>query len=191
MALILASTSPYRREQLARLRIPFTCESPGVDEDACKALGLAPRELAERLAVAKAEAVAARFPEATIIGGDQLVSFDGDVLGKPGSRDRAIEQLARLAGRSHELITALAIRHAGTTLVHVDVTRLHVRDLDREAIARYVDADQPFDCAGSYKLESLGIVLFKAIESADQTAITGLPLIALTSMLRDCGYRMP
>ena len=191
MALILASTSPYRREQLARLGMPFECCAPGVDEAAFASQGLSPRSLAETLAIAKAENVAASHPEATVVGGDQLVSFAGAILGKPGDRTRAIEQLSRMAGRDHELITAIAVVHCGTTRLHVDVTRMWLRSLNASEIERYVDADQPFDCAGSYKLESRGITLFESIESADQTAITGLPLIALTTMLRDCGYSIP
>lgn len=191
MTLILASTSPYRRAQLARLGLPFACQAPGIDEDDWKQANLAPRELAERLAVAKAASVAANALDATVIGGDQLVALDGDILGKPGDRRGAVAQLERLSGRSHELITAIAVAHAGQIRTHVDITRLRMRPLDRAGIERYVDADQPCDCAGSYKLESRGIVLFETIESADQSAITGLPLIALTSMLGEIGYPIP
>jgi septum formation protein len=189
--LVLASTSPYRRAQLERLGVPFRCQPPLVDEDALKAFADEPRALAERLARAKAGSVAVLEPEAVVIGGDQLVEFQGLVFGKPGSADRAIEQLGQLAGRSHRLITSLAVCHRGEMTVHNDVTTLHMRSLGRAEIERYVAADRPLDCAGSYKLERRGIALFERIVSEDQTAITGLPLIALTTILRGLGMAIP
>ncbi|HEV3164163.1 MAG TPA: nucleoside triphosphate pyrophosphatase [Isosphaeraceae bacterium] len=189
--LVLASTSPYRRALLERLGVPFRCVAPRVDEDAIKGIGLAPRELAERLALAKAMSLCALEPQATLIGSDQVVSFGGQAFGKPGSVLGAIETLAALAGRSHELITAVAVWHRGQVVTHTDRTILHMRPLDREEIERYVAADQPMDCAGAYKLEARGIALFDRIETEDQTAITGLPLIALTTILRGLGYRIP
>jgi septum formation protein len=191
MELILASTSPYRRALLDRLGLPFRCQAPGVDEDVLKGLGLPPRELADRLAVAKADAVASAHPGAVVIGSDQLVAFEGRVLGKPGSADRAVEQLVQMSGKPHELITAMAVRAGDRLLTHTDVARLHLRPLTRPELRRYVDADRPVDCAGSYKLESLGIALFDRIECADHSAITGLPLIALTSILRELGFPVP
>ncbi|QDV33577.1 Maf family protein [Tautonia plasticadhaerens] len=193
MDLILASTSPYRRALLERLGLPFRCLAPGVDEEAVKALGLTPARLAERLAEAKADAVARldAAAGAAVIGSDQLVSFEGRVLGKPGTPDRAVEQLLMMSGRPHELITAMAVRLGDRTLRHTDVARLHLRPLTRAEVERYVLADRPLDCAGSYKLESRGIALFDRIECADHTAIVGLPLIALTSLLRDLGFAIP
>ena len=193
MELILASTSPYRRAQVERLGLPFRCVAPPVDEEGLKARweGATPRELAERLAHAKAASVAELEPGAVVIGGDQLVSLDGRILGKPGTRDGAIAQLGELSGRSHELITALVVIRDGRPYAHCDVTTMTVRRLTPEAVARYVDADRPVDCAGSYKLESRGIALFEAIDSRDHSAIIGIPLIALTSILGNIGFTLP
>jgi 7-methyl-GTP pyrophosphatase len=191
MDLVLASTSPYRRELLARLGVAFRCLAPQVDEVAIKQDGLDPQELAGQLALAKATSLCDIVPHAMVIGCDQLVEFEGQIFGKPGSVANAEEQLAAMAGKSHHLVTALAVRHAGRTYKHTDVTTLHMRPLTRVEIARYVAADQPLDCAGSYKLEARGIALFERIESRDHTAITGLPLIALTTILRGLGYRIP
>jgi septum formation protein len=191
MDLILASTSPYRRALLERLGVPFRSEAPRVDEDAFKDPTLAPESLAERLARLKAESLADAWPESTIIGCDQLVSLDGQVLGKPGTGPAAVDQLLRMSGRTHELITALSLWRRGRSVGHTDVTVLWMRPLARAEIESYVAADRPLDCAGSYKLESRGIALFERIESADHSAITGLPLIALTTILRDLGFRIP
>jgi septum formation protein len=189
--LVLASTSPYRRALLERLGVPFRCLSPQVDEDVLKLTDADARSLAERLAHAKAASVAAEEPGSTVIGCDQVVSFEGRIFGKPRCVEQAVHQLAVMAGHAHELITALVVMRGDQILQHTDVTRLWMRPLSRPAIARYVAADHPLDCAGSYKLESRGIALFDRIESADQTAITGLPLIALVSILRELGYELP
>ncbi len=189
--LVLASTSAYRRDLLARLGLPFRCVDPGLDEDAFKRADLPPRALAEALAAAKAEAVAAREPTAAVIGGDQVVAVGGRVLGKPGTAERAAEQLAAIAGRSFELITAMAVVHDGRVLAHTDIATLHTRRLTPDEISRYVAADRPIDCAGSFKLEALGIALFERIDCADHSAITGLPLIALVSILRGLGFAVP
>lgn len=190
--LILASTSRYRRALLERLGVPFATEAPRCDEEALKQPGMAPRELAEFLAEAKAASVADAFPEAVVIGSDQLVEHDGEVLGKPHTSPAAVAQLERLSGRSHRLITALVVAApGGVRRRHTDVTTLAMRALDRAALRRYVDADQPLDCAGAYKLECRGIALFGRIDSADHSAITGLPLIALTGMLHELGYAIP
>ncbi|MGC1272703.1 MAG: Maf family protein [Planctomycetaceae bacterium] len=191
--LILASTSPYRRALLDRLGIPFRCVAPDVDEDVVKCEIADPIELAERLAVAKAEAVADRFPDAVVIGSDQLAMLDGDILGKPGNADRAVDQLKRLAGRTHELITAVCVLRTSdaSRRIHIDRTRLTMRSLSRNEFARYVALDSPIDCAGSYKIESAGIALFERIETDDFTAITGLPMIALTTILREFGIELP
>lgn len=191
--LILASTSPYRRELLARLGLPFECRPPLVDEEALKRQfgPIAPEDLAAALAEAKAAGLAQSQPDATLIGSDQLATCDGRILGKPGDAQAAIEQLQAMSGREHRLITALAVRRDGTVHRHTDVTTLRMRPLNDVEIRRYVAADQPYDCAGSYKLESRGIALFDRIESSDQTAIVGLPLIALVTILRDLGYPLP
>lgn len=189
--LVLASTSPYRRALLERLGVPFRMVPPRVDEDAIKGVGLPPGELAERLALAKAMSVGAAEPNATIIGSDQVVSFGGQALGKPGTPQQAVEMLLALAGRVHELLTAVAVWHGGQITAHIDRTVLHMRKLGREEVERYVAADRPLDCAGAYKIEARGIALFEYVESDDHTAITGLPLIALTTVLRRLGYQVP
>jgi septum formation protein len=188
--LLLASTSSYRRALLERLGVPFEIRPPDVDESSIKSTWKgSPLGLVRHLARAKAESVAERG--AVVIGSDQIAVLDGRILGKPGSAAAAVEQLMLLSGRSHDLITAIAIASAGKIEEEVNVTRLTMRPLSAAEIERYVAADMPTDCAGSYKLESRGITLFEAIESDDHTAIVGLPLIALTSILRNLGYRVP
>lgn len=190
-SLILASTSRYRRDLLARLGVAFVAAAPHCDEDAYKTGKLSPQELAETLALIKAESLREAHPDAAILGGDQVASIDDAILGKPGSEAAARAQLALLAGRTHTLITAVALLARGRILRHTDVTRLTMRPLTADQIARYVAADQPLDCGGSYRLESLGIALFSRIESADHTAIVGLPLLALTAMLGEIGMVIP
>jgi septum formation protein len=189
--LVLASTSPYRRALLERLGIAFRCRAPLVDEESLEDAGASPVELAARLARAKAESVASVEPAAVVIGGDQLVALDGRVFGKPGSLEGAAAQLLAMAGRRHDLLTAVTVGSAGRWVEHCDVTALWMRPLTRDEVDRYVAADRPVDCAGSYKLEARGITLFERIESADHTAITGLPLIALTTILRSFGFTVP
>lgn len=193
MELILASTSPYRRALLDRLGKPFLAIAPGVDEEPYRDRGLLPREMAETLALAKAEAVASSHPDAIVIGSDQVAEADGLVLGKPGTVEAAVGQLRGMSGRSHRLITAMAVIHRapGVIISHTDVTVLAMRSLDDEAIRRYVEADRPLDCAGSYKIEARGIALFERIDTVDSTAIVGLPLIALTAILRQLGVAIP
>ncbi|MFI5386678.1 MAG: Maf family protein [Fimbriimonadales bacterium] len=189
--LVLASTSVYRRVLLERLGVPFRCRAPLCDETVLEGEGSNATKLAERLAYAKADSLVPGEPGAAIIGCDQVVSFEGQVFGKPLTAARAVDQLGAMAGRSHELITALVVIQGERTDRHTDVTTLWMRPLSRASIERYIDADQPLDCAGSYKLESHGIVLFERIESHDHTAITGLPLIALVSILRELGFAIP
>jgi septum formation protein len=193
--LLLASTSRYRAALLSRLGLPFRCLAPACDEEALKRPELTPQALSEMLALAKADSLMATNPAATIIGGDQVAALEEEggwrILGKPGTAPAALEQLARLAGRTHLLFTAIAVLHRGTVLRHTDVTSLRMRDLARDQLARYVEADQPLDCAGAYKLEARGIALFERIDSGDHSAITGLPLIALTGMLSSLGYAVP
>jgi septum formation protein len=190
--LVLASTSVYRRQLLARLGLTFEVAAPSCDEEALKDASLAPAALAAYLAREKARSVAERFPGAHILGSDQVVEIDGEILGKPGSPERAVAQLMKLAGRAHRLITAYALVCPGGALIeHVDVQVLHMRALSQDELARYVSVDKPLDCAGSYKIEALGIALFERIEGADFTAIMGLPLVALTSSLRAEGFVVP
>ena len=189
--LVLASTSVYRRTLLERLGVPFRWRAPLFDEDSVKPGQFDPRALAETLALAKATSLVKAEPNAVIIGCDQVVAFQDRVFGKPGSIDRAIAQLTAMAGQTHQLITALVVIHRDRTFRHTDITTLEMRPLSREAIERYVAADQPLDCAGAYKLESRGIVLFERIDSADHSAITGLPLLALVSILGEMGFEVP
>jgi 7-methyl-GTP pyrophosphatase len=189
--LVLASTSVYRRALLERLGVPFRWRAPRCDEESLKSRESDPRGLAETLALAKAKSLVEAEVNATIIGSDQVVSFQGEIFGKPGSADRAVEQLAAMAGQTHELITAMAVIHDDQVFRHTDVTSLRMRPLSRAAIERYVAADQPLDCAGAYKLESRGVALFEQIDSADHSAITGLPLLALVRILCELGYEIP
>lgn len=189
MRLILASTSPYRRELLERLRLPFETARPEVDETAVT--GESPSQTAQRLASAKAGAVALREPGAWVIGSDQVAELDGRLLGKPGGREAAVAQLAAMSGREVRFSTALSLQRDDAVSQALDVTLVRFRSLRADEIARYVDAEQPFDCAGSFKSEGLGIVLFDAIESRDPTALIGLPLIALCGLLRQAGFVLP
>jgi septum formation protein len=189
--LVLASTSVYRRALLERLGVPFCWRAPRCDEESLKSRETDLRGLAETLALAKAKSLIEPGVNAAIIGSDQVVSFQGKIFGKPGSVHRAVEQLAAMAGQTHELITAMAVIHDDQVFRHTDVTTLRMRPLSREAIERYVAADQPLDCAGAYKLESRGVALFEKIDSADHSAITGLPLMALVTILRELGYEIP
>jgi septum formation protein len=189
--LVLASTSPYRRALLERLGIPIRCVPPRFDESSLDRGDRTPRAFAEALALRKAASIAALEPEATIIGCDQLVALDGRIIGKPGTVVRAIEQLTAMAGRVHELITAVVVLRGECQLGHTDISVLKMRPLDRDGIQRYVERDQPLDCAGSYKVEETGITLFESIATEDYTAITGLPLIRLTTILRSLGYAIP
>lgn len=188
--LVLASTSPYRRELLARLGLPFTVDRPEVDET--PAAGEAPAALARRLAEAKARAVSSRHRGAWVIGSDQVAELDGRPLGKPGHRDAAVVQLRASSGRSLRFHTAFSLVRADHAHhAHLDQTEVVFRTLAEDEILRYLDADQPYDCAGSFKCEALGISLFDAIRSQDPTALVGLPLIALARALRAAGYRLP
>lgn len=187
--LVLASTSPYRRALLERLRIEFAVARPEVDESPWP--GEAPKALAARLAVAKASAIADRCPGAWVIGSDQVAELAGTALGKSGGRAAAIAQLQAMSGREVAFHTALCLKRNDAALAALDTTRVRFRQLAIAEIERYVDAEQPFDCAGSFKVEGLGIALFEAVESSDPTALIGLPLIATARLLREAGYRLP
>ena len=187
--LILASTSPYRRELLERLRLEFVVARPEVDESGLP--GETPPVMARRLAMAKAAAIAGRSPDAWVIGSDQVADLDGLALGKSGSREAAIAQLQGMSGRPVAFRTAVCVMRGRASFEASDTTLVHFRKLDHGEIARYVDAEQPFDCAGSFKSEGLGITLFDAIETQDPTALIGLPLIATSRLLRQAGYALP
>lgn len=183
--LILASTSRYRRDLLSRLRLPYEAIAPEVDETALP--GEAPAALAERLALAKARAVAAAHPGAIVIGSDQVADLGGEALGKPGSHAAAAAQLRRMSGREVVFQTAVAIVAPGLAAIERAEVRVRVRALSDAAIEAYLRADEPYDCAGSAKVESLGIALLDAVESDDPTALIGLPLIRTCALLRRAG----
>jgi len=190
MPLLLASTSRYRRELLERLRVPFRVARPEVDETPLP--GENPAGLARRLAQAKAAAIAAQHPEAWVIGADQVAEVAGQPVGKPGNRDAALAQLTAMSGQAIRFHTSICLqRDQDPILLAEDVTTVRFRALSAEEIARYVDLEQPFDCAGSFKSEGLGISLFEAIESRDPTALVGLPLIELARLLREAGFALP
>lgn len=194
--LILASTSRYRRELLERLRLPFDVARPDVDGRAVDETALpgeSPRDLAIRLAEAKARAVAEQqIGDAWALGSDQAAEVEGRALGKPGGREAAIAQLQSMSGRVVRFHTALCLAHAdGRAFADIDLTEVRFRELADAEIERYVDAEQPFDCAGSFKSEGLGIVLFERIDNRDPTALVGLPLIATCGLLRKAGFALP
>lgn len=183
--LILASTSRYRRELLERLHLPFSVQAPHTDETPNP--GEAPAALAQRLALAKAQAVAAQHPQAWVIGSDQVADLDGEPIGKPGDIARATEQLTRLSGRTVVFQTGLALVGPAFQRCLLVPVRVRFRPLTAAAIARYLALEPAVDCAGSAKSEGLGIALLDALESDDPTALIGLPLIALGRLLREAG----
>ena len=187
--LVLASTSPYRRELLARIATRFRQVAPDVDETPRR--GEPARELSARLAREKSLEVARRCPGAVVIGSDQVAELDGAIIGKPGSSEGARAQLAAASGRTVTFHTALCVADARNDppRVHAaaDLTRVQFRRLGEDVIARYVEHERPLDCAGSFKAEGLGIALFERIESLDPTALIGLPLIAVCRLLGDAG----
>ena len=188
--LVLGSTSPYRRELLSRLRLAFEVVAPEVDESARP--GEAPAAIARRLALAKARAVAERYPEAVVIGSDQVADLDGAALGKPGSHDNAVAQLRRMRGRTVVFHTALAVVCHASGFEELDLApvRVRFRSYDDAEIEAYLQAEQPYDCAGSARSEGLGIALLEAIDSDDPSALVGLPLIRTCRMLRAAGVRL-
>ena len=191
VAIVLASSSAYRRQLLERLRLPFDAVAPAVDETF--GAGETPTQIARRLALLKAEAVAARYPDAIVIGSDQVAEMNGRPIGKPLAHEAALDQLLAMQGRSVVFYTALALVRvaAGYKRVECVDTQVRFRRLPRETLDAYLHLEQPYDCAGSAKVESLGICLVESVRSNDPTALIGLPLISLTSMLADCGVALP
>jgi len=189
-SLILASTSRYRRELLERLRLPFEVFAPDVDETPMA--GEQPQQLACRLAMAKARAVAARYPQAVVIGSDQVADLDGQSLGKPLVHDVAVQQLQRMQGRQVVFQTAVAVVRNDRKFAQMDLAQVKVvfRTLTDAEIDAYLRAEQPYDCAGSAKSEGLGIALLDAIDNDDPTALVGLPLIRTCQMLRAAGMQL-
>lgn len=185
MTIVLASTSPYRRELLQRLRLPFEAVAPAVDET--RRPGEGPLDLARRLAAAKATEVAGRRPQDIVIGSDQVADLDGEPIGKAHTHAAALAQLQRMQGRRLVFHTALAVVAAGRLEIDSVPTTVTFRRLGRDALDAYLQHDRPYDCAGSAKIESLGITLVERVESDDPTALVGLPLIRLTAMLESAG----
>ncbi len=190
-SIILASTSPYRRLLLTRLGVPFTVEVPGIEETHFE--HEQPPARALRLAAAKAQAIAAKQPSAAVIGSDQVASSGDTILDKPGHSTAARLQLGKLSGAIACFHTACAVTcpERGFTATHLDTTRVAFRALTPAEIDRYIDREQPLDCAGSFKAEALGISLLERIESEDPTALIGLPLIWLAATMRQLGYLVP
>ena len=189
-ALVLGSTSPYRRELLTRLRIPFTVTSPEVDET--PQAGESPRNLALRLALAKAQAVAVLHPEAVVIGSDQVADLDGQPLGKPGEHAKAVAQLQSMRGQVVIFQTAVSVvcLANGFEDTQLAAVKVKFRDLSDAEIEAYLRAEEPYDCAGSAKSEGLGIALLESIDNDDPTALVGLPLIRTCQMIRAAGVRI-
>jgi septum formation protein len=189
--LILASSSKYRIILLQRLGIPFTCQSPEIDETSHNRES--PSGLVERLAAGKAETASHKHPQAVVIGSDQLAVFNGRIIGKPGTYEVAQQHLETFSGQVVEFLTAVSVqcRESGFAEQHTDRTRVSFRSLQPDEIERYLEREKPFDCAGAFKAESLGITLFEHISSEDPTALVGLPLIRTAEMLRRAGFQLP
>jgi septum formation protein len=187
--LILASSSVYRRELLQRLGIPFGVQAPKVDE--APLVGEDPLSLALRLAKAKALAVAKLHPEAWVIGSDQVADHNGQVLGKPGNFENALAQLQKMRGATVKFHTALCLMRGEESTTLCIPTEVEFRNLPDEVLESYLLTETPYDCAGSAKVEGLGISLIERLHSDDPTALIGLPLIALSSLLRDAGFAIP
>jgi septum formation protein len=189
-SIVLASTSPYRRELLNRLRLPFAVRAPGIDES--PRAGETPRDTALRLAAAKARAVARQLPSSLVIGSDQVADVDGEALSKPGTHEAALAQLIRMQGCQVVFHTAVSVVDpTGKTQTDCVPTLVRFRSLPTAQLEAYLQAERPYDCAGAAKIESFGIVLVEAVTSDDPTALIGLPLIRLTSMLAACGVQLP
>ncbi len=189
--LVLSSTSPFRKALLERLGIPFTTASPDIDESHHN--GETPEELVCRLAQEKAQAVAGEHTSALIIGSDQVACIDGRILGKPGNRENAIAQLENASGKRVSFYTGLCLFNSaeGNHQVLCEPFHVHFRDLSHSMIERYLDAEEPYNCAGSFKSEGLGIALFERLEGDDPNALIGLPLIRLITMLANEGIKIP
>ena len=189
--IVLASSSSYRRELLTRLQLPFTCHSPDIDET--PQANESAQTLVQRLALSKARALAQHYPQHIIIGSDQVAVLDGKIIGKPLHAEGATQQLSAASGRSLVFLTGLAVIDTRTQIEQVDLVpfTVHFRTLNAAQIQRYIAAEQPFDCAGSFKSEGLGVSLFQATEGGDATSLVGLPLIRLCDMLNACGIAVP
>lgn len=185
--IVLGSTSPFRKALLQKLNIPFECAKPNIDETAHK--GESPIELVERLAIEKAQAIS-NFPNALIIGSDQVALCDDEILGKPNNFDNAVKQLTKFSGKAVTFYTGLCVLDSSTNKVHslVEPFIVHFNELSQTEIENYIKAEEPYNCAGSFKSEGLGICLFKKLEGEDPNTLIGLPLIKLVSLFKQHGF---
>ncbi len=192
MQVILASRSPYRRSLLENFGISFQVENPLVNEAELKSQGPANLvELTRFLALKKAESLRGKFPKAIIIGSDQIAEVEGERLDKPGTFEKALEQLKRFQGKNHRLITSLAVISPLKSVTHTEITLIKLRQLSEGEIVSYLKQDEPYDCAGAIKIEKAGLALIESMECSDPSAIKGLPLIALTKALKELGLHLP
>lgn len=189
--IFLASKSPYRKELFQRLGVPFECMPSAVDEDFYKTKIADPTELTQVLSLEKAKVINRKFPTDLVIGSDQVCYANKLILGKPGNHKTAFDQLSSMSGKMHELITSYTILYKNAVITKTNITKLYMRNLTQNQIKNYLSTDNPIDCAGSYKLELNGISLFNKIETDDQTAIIGLPLISLAHELIKLGITIP
>ncbi len=188
MEIILASTSPYRKEQLERLTKSFKAHAPEVDEDIYKQRISNPVELAETLSKLKAQSVQKEYLNDFIIGGDQVLSIGGEILGKPKTVEKAIDQLSMLSGKTHELITSTTYLSESYIQTKTIIAKMKMRELTSSQIENYIKSESPLNCCGSYMLENQGIALFEEINCSDYTAIIGLPLMSTASILIENGF---
>lgn len=188
MNLILASTSPYRKMLLDNRGITYSAMAPTCDEEALKDPKLDGVALTRKLAQAKAESLALQFPNSYIVGSDQVLEFEGKIFGKPKTKEKALHQLMTLQGKTHQLVTSLFLWSPYRTWTHTEIVSLTMHAWTEQELTKYIDADLPLDCAGSYKLEKKGLVLFKEIHAEDYESIIGLPLIKLFSILKAEGF---
>ena len=187
-SIILASTSPYRRKLMEKLGLDFQAVAPSMDEalekTRLRGQNASPRELAVGLAYAKAQSIQNLYPQSVVIGSDQLLTMNGEVFDKPGTVERAKEQLRQFSGKTHELITAVCVLSPGRKQEDVTTAKIRFHTLSEDEIANYVTRDNPLDCAGSYKIEKTGLTLMESVDCPDWTAIEGLPLLTLQKLLR-------
>lgn len=191
MEIILASSSPYRILQLEQFGLEFRAIQPKVNEEALKSSRFSPQKLSTFLAFKKAESLSKEFPHDIIIGADQLVNLKGQILGKPGTREKAAEMLRKMSGKTHQLITSICLLHKGRRYEDTVVAKITLRRLTRNEILNYIYRDQPLDCAGSYKFEMSGYSLVKRMSVSDPSSLTGLPLISLMNLLLKIGEPIP
>lgn len=190
MQLILGSSSQFRQNQLKQLDLEFSCVSPNIDEDAIKNEGLSPLEVSRELSLQKAQEVLKTHPEAIIIGGDQVLNFNGEIFNKPETIENAISHLKKLRGNTHELITSIAVISKEKEVIKTVISKMTMKDLTDTQIERYVKTDEPLWSCGAYKLETQGIALFDKVECPDHSSIIGLPLISLAKILPEFGIEV-